>query len=425
MKKILSLMLVVAIMITSLTFVGCKKDEISFSLNGVQSNGGLGVIKDGYLYYINGGTTDLTSKDSQVVESASIYKRAVDSNGNPVKGEDPQIVYEGIAGFNKSKLYIFGEHLYFATPSTKVSNTANRLSKRTSFARIKLDGSDFEVLYTTETEEDIKYEYYVTSDTEMFLVAFEAGELYSVNFAKKAKKKVIAEEVTSVALTSTNGKGNGAEPFVFYTKSPSENYLTQNGNIVYRVTPDGKNNTKISSGENIVLNEINNGYLYFTAGTIMYKTTTAAGLDKSNIVSYVAYTKYMIQADGSIIGVDETNGAVVHVKWENGALVKADELMSSSSHTLMLADSTYLYGFNSSKIIYYSKMDGSKLTPAKLTGSAVVTFGSYLTYEKIGDYLYFFAEETVKDANGNNKKLTKLQALHVEEAIKKAAEEKK
>lgn len=424
MKKFLSLMLVFAVMFTSLTFVGCKKGENNFSLNGVVSNGGLGVIKDGYLYYINGGTTNLEADDELTVNSASIYKRAVDASGNPVAGAEPILVYKGIAGFKYSKLYIFGDHLYFATPSTKISSTADRLTKRTSFARVGLSGEDFEVLYTTETEDTIKYEYYSVSDTEMYLVVLEGDELYSVNLSKKAKKKVIAEEVTSAVFSSTNGRGNGAESFVFYTKAPASTYLTQNGNIVYKATPDGKTNSKISSGETVTLMEIKFGNLYFSVGNIIYKTTTAAGLDKSNIVSYNAYKKYILLEDGGIVGVDEANSSTVLVKWQNGALTEAKTLMTSSSYTLMLYDNDYLYSYNSSKVVYYASLDGSKTTAAKLSDQKIVLPGDSLTYEKIGDYLYYFIETTVKDQNGNDVKLNTLTSIHVKDAIKAAAEKK-
>ena len=420
MKKFLSMLLATVVMCVSLAFVGCKKGDENFSLSGVVSNGGLGVIKDGYLYYINGVTTELETEVEQVITSTSIFKRQVDANGNPVAGSEPQVVYRGVAGFAKSSLHIFGDYIYFAVPSTKVSNSATRLSKRTSFARIGLDGKNFEVLYTTETEDALKYEYYAVSDTEMHLVVLEGTELYSLNLAKKKiKKNTISTEVESAVFTSTNGRGNGAEAYVFYTKAPASTYLTQNGNIVYKATPDGKINSRISSGESIKLLEINGGNLFFTANNKIYKSTTAAGLDKSNIVSYNAYTKYLLPEDGGIIGVDETNSKTVKVEWENGELVEATRIINDKSYTLMLENGTYLIGYNSSKVIYAAALNGTTVTPKKLTDDKIASADGYLTYEIFGDYLYFYAEKTVKDSNGNDLKIKSLTTLNISEAYNK------
>lgn len=420
MKKFLSMLLATVVMCVSLTFVGCKKGDENFSLSGVVSNGGLGVIKEGYLYYINGTTTELETEVEQVVTSTSIFKVKVDANGNKIAGEEPQIVYRGVAGFAKSSLHIFGDYIYFALPSTKVSNSATRLSKRTSFARVKLDGSGFEVLYTTETEDALKYEFYAVSDTEMHLVVLEGKELYSLNIAKKKiKKNTIATEVDSVAFSSTNGRGNGAEPYVFYTKAPASTYLTQNGNIVFKATPDGKVNTKISSGESVTLLQIKGGNLFFSVDKKIYKSTTAAGLDRSSVVSYNAYTKYLLLDDGGIVGVDETNSKTVKVEWENGALIEAECIISDKSYTLMLENGTYLLCYNSSKVLYAAKLGGQSATPKKLTDEKVAVVDGYLTYEIFGDYLYYYTEKTVKDSNGNDVKLTSLTSINIHEAYTK------
>lgn len=416
-KRILSLVVLAVMVLGTGVFTACKKVPENYAIANVSSNGGIGVVYNGYVYYVGGGTTTLEDPEELVKNSASIYKLEVDAKGNPVNGAQPIMIYSGVAGFSKGELFIFGEHLYFAEPSSKISNTADKLVKRTTFARIDLNGGSYKELYTTESEDNITYEYYQISDTELRLVVLEGTELYSLKIGKKVKKTVIDEDVTSATFTSTNGTGENAEKFVFYTKAPSKDYLTQKGVMVYKVLPTGENKKQISSGEDVKLLKVEHGYLYYSLNKKIYRTTSMAGLDKTNIVSYNVFKSCIFLANGGVIGVDENASSVVYVRWNGGNLVEDKLLMGSKDYTLMFVEGDYLFALNSSNLLYrvdFSK-ENSKITADKVYASKIVTVGGALTYEKIGGYIYTFVEKTVKDANGNDVKLTelvKLDAMH-------------
>ena len=137
LKKILSGVLAVALVIlSSITLAGCSKKE-DYNLTGIISNGGMALVKDGYMYYIAGGTSELEDPDWRMLDAASIYRRRVDEKNNPIEGEEPQLIYHGIAGFTNGELNAFGDYLYFTTPSGKLSSTADKMTDRTSFCRIR------------------------------------------------------------------------------------------------------------------------------------------------------------------------------------------------------------------------------------------------------------------------------------------------
>ena len=422
-KRILSIFLVVAVFVVSGMMVGCSKTPENYALDGVSSNGGIGAISGEYLYYIGGGTTTLNGASEEVITSTSIYKQKVDANGNPVQGEEPVIVYRGIAGFQKGQLYIFGDHIYFAVPSSKMSSSADKLVNRTSFVRIKLDGTGYEELYTTETEGNLSYEYYLASEDDakqLYIVVLDGTDLYTLKVGKKTKRKDIDSDVTSAMFTSTNGLGGGAEEYVFYTKAPSETYLTQKGSMIYKADPAGKNTKLISSGEDIKLLKVQHGHLYFSCNNKMYRSTTVAGLDKTNVVSYTVFKSYIFLANGGVIGVDENESSVVYVRWEAGVLKESKKLLSSKDYTLMMVDGDNLFVHNSSKIVYRINYTAASVSSSKVYGTKITTVGGALTYEKIGKFIYTFEEKTIKDSNGNDLKLTSLVKLDSTNTIKES-----
>lgn len=404
-KKILSGALAILMMvITSVMFVGCSGKD-NYSNEAIASNGGIAVIKDGYMYYIAGGTDQLKEPTEEMVNASSIYKRPVDEAGNPIDSGKVELVYKGIAGFTYGELYMFGDYLYFATPSGKISNTASKMTDRTSFCRVRKDGKKYEVLYTTETKDKLKYQYYNPTNEELYLVILEGTELYSINI-KKDKKIELSSDVSSVAFSSDLGRGAGADPYIFYTKAPEESYLTQTGSIVYKTLPNGEGNIKIASGADYALYEVKFGYLYFSVDGKIYRTTTQAGLDRTNIVSYEAFTTAYFTNNGGVVAVGTESGQkkYQYVLWENNVKVGGKILNSSEKYQTITQVGDYIYAINEKNQIvklaldYGNTEDGTKTA---ISDKVTVAVGDYLKPEIVGDYMYFYVETKTTDANGN------------------------
>lgn len=406
LKKILTSTLAVLMMVLSVvTLSGCSKDSKNYSQEGIISNGGIAVVKGGFMYYIAGGTDKFSNPDEKIVNASSIYRRAVDENGNPVDGSNPEVIYTGIAGFKNGSLYAFGDYLYFTTPSNLVTSKAEKTTDRTSFCRIRMDGKKYKTLFTTETADTLSYAYYTSNKDELYIAVLEGKELYSYN-VKKNDFYEIASDVTSAIFSKSFGTGSEADKYIYYTKAPSESYLTQNGNMVYKTDIKGETKTLLSSGENITLYEIKYGYLYFSDGERMYRTTTATGLDKTNVISYVIYKTPFFTANGGVVATGETSGQtqLVYFVWEGGAKVTSKILATNKGYTPYFTDGNILYALDNNKKLVRLTLDNGATEVAKDTiiiDKVTVSVGAGLTPEIVGDYLYFYTETKTTDANGN------------------------
>ena len=406
-KKIMTSVLACLFMVLSVvTLTGCSKGAKNYSQEGIISNGGIAVVKNGFMYYIAGGTDKLDEPDQKMIASASIYRRAVDEKGNPIDGMAPEVVYSGIAGFEYGSLYAFGDYLYFTTPSSKVTSKAEKTTDRTSFCRIRMDGKKYKVLYTTETAEDLKYAYYTSNEDELYIAILEGTELYSYN-VRKDKINEIASDVTSAVFSNSFGTGSEADKFIYYTSTPSEKYLTQNGNMVYKADITGETKVQLSSGENITLYEVKYGYLYFSDGSKIYRTTTENGLDKSNVVSYAVYKNPFFTANGGVVATGETSGQtqLVYFVWEGGAKVTSKILATNKGYTPYFTDGNILYALDNNKKLVKLTLDDGATETAKDTviiDKVTISVGGGLNPEIVGDYLYFYVETKTTDKNGNS-----------------------
>ena len=126
----------------------------------------------------------------------------------------------------------------------------------------------------------------------------------------------IDSDVTSVALSENSGEGGGAEGYVFYTKEPADGFITQSGHNVYRSTPDGKNPELISSGQDVTLLRVVNGYLYYLLDSAtMYRTTTIGGFTTGDSISFISYENFMILSDGGIVAQNKDKSQTWYYNW--------------------------------------------------------------------------------------------------------------
>lgn len=402
LKKILSTCMALAfVIISALTLSGCSNVK-DFNTEKILSNGGMALIHEGYMYYIAGGTDDLADADAETIKSSSIYKRAVDESGNPIEDKDPELVYSGIAGFKNGGLFAFGEYLYFTTPSAKVTSEAKGMTDHTSFARVRMDGKKFKVLYTTETADDLTYAYYSKNSEELYIAILEGTELYSYDVLEKDVIE-IASDVTSAVFSDAFGQSG--EDYIFYTQVPTEDYLTQNGNMVYRTTVTGEDTKQISSGKDVTLLDYKYGYLYFSVDEKVYRSTTEAGLDKTDVVSYKTYDTCFFTANGGMVATsEETDNELIYVVWEDGSKITSKILATTKGYVPYFVDGDILYALNADKKLVRLTLDNGATETAKdtlVSDTVTVEIGAGLTPEKIGDYLYFYTETKTTDANGN------------------------
>lgn len=411
-KVIKSISLVLAVFLCVAIFTGCSQKVSNFSTEGVSSNGKIGAVKGEYIYYVNRITSDRTLTGSSV-DPMGIYKSKIDENGN-LTGE-AELVYSALAGYADGEIYVFGDYIYFSTPAQVTSASATKLVKRVSFARVGIDGKHFEVLYTTETEGTPTYSYYKTNDC-LYLVVYENKTLYSINM-KTLKNNVLAEEVQSVALSSSCGEGSGADTKIFYSLIPSENFVTQSGQNIYSVNPDGSDNIIISAGSNVTLKQVSGGYLYYVLDKDLYRTSAVAGLGTGEKIYYTVPDSFTILSDGTLLIKDTTNSMFRSTGWINGEL-KYQKILASTDYDFLFENNGYAYfkytksgSKSDEQVISKISLTDTSAKLEKVTEEQAVKAGSFMNWEVIGNTLYYYTEEVQTTEDGKSLTYSILKTL--------------
>jgi len=217
MKKIISCFVLFFCMCLLLT--GCSKASLSMPTNylNVTSNGGFVVTCGDYIYFANAykSYTSLSTKadnDGSLVAQHSLKRVGFDLTSNTTKtlrvDESENVKFENvidkIAGYETSNMWVVNEYLYFTSPNVHKNDSkdAENYNKYqfdlVSLFRIKLDGSDFKELYTTETNAS---KFYLTNEEKARLFIFDNSEIKVVNVGNnETGVKTVAEDVKQVAF---------------------------------------------------------------------------------------------------------------------------------------------------------------------------------------------------------------------------------
>lgn len=258
----------------------------------VVGNGGVAVVKEDYLYYINGyvDSSKFTSyKTDNVygeVKRGAIYRTKLDSSGNVIKNSDgflteSSLVVSKVVGFSEGSFYILGDYIYYITPHMQEDAGGFLKNKRVDFCRIKLDGTNNQTLSTSSVDLIDNFTITDNSDTTAltwsvyryksadYVVYFADGKLISIKAQKKPEVVTMASDVLSVALPKQaaeyrygkNDLTEGQAKF-FITKANSE----ISGNTIARVELGKSTVNEISlpsTDYTYTLTDLVGDYVYF------------------------------------------------------------------------------------------------------------------------------------------------------------------
>lgn len=302
-KRIITIVFAfVLVLMLAFSLMGCESysvDKLSTVSDAdavVVSNGGLAVQQGDYLYFINGysGYLSENGKDNwfgNVVKGA-IVRVLVNSDGT--LGEDyVTVVSKSVMASSEGVGFsIFGNYIYYVSPSSAEDRRGNVETDTLQFMRTKIDGTGTQVILNI-TNNDVKYKY-----TKNALIYFddEDGKLYSKNlkvkkFKKKEKGDVLAEDVSSVYFPENsyydpNVEEGYAGEYVFFTKASEENY--EYSNTLYVTSPRGSfkevvigedSYTSGKYGISILSSSVSDGKL-----AIYYTKTAYSGTDSTGTV---------------------------------------------------------------------------------------------------------------------------------------------
>lgn len=415
-SKLTIIIALVAIVTMSVVFAGCQstkqkpigttdKDGI------VTSNGNVAVQQGNYLYYVNGHADVATIK----VPKDNYFGKAT-VKGNIMKskiGEDGALSETAVVVpkfyTSKSKmagLYIYGEWLYYTSPSTKTNNLGTVETSTLELMRTKTDGTK------TQTVAFIKdsVDYVLTKDC---LVYFDANKLTKVSFndSKILDTVEVAKDIAAATFTKGSDK-------IFFTKNIED--IDKYYNELY-VSVAGSEPVKVVGGDTfattvgaptfeeqmtiaVLMYDQKENALYFTLKpkggmhaektcTYGYKFGDTFAFDKANMIKYsnTALTSiYAIGADKGVLSIKDKD-LVIYNKIAETDIVdsKGTKTSLSAAPTVLFirtVDTTeYLYYIISDKMYRISYLQ-EKAVEQLISDDAV---GVAFPPSIIGDNIYF------------------------------------
>ncbi|MBQ8885627.1 MAG: hypothetical protein IJY62_04615 [Clostridia bacterium] len=249
----------VAALLIGATAAGCSGGYTPKKLAGdisgnVDSNGGFVVTKGEYVYFING-SEEYTAKNTYgKVEKGALMRisKADLKAKNYAKAETVVPALFVSQNHDDGGVYIYGDYVYFASPTTEKEFDGSISNEKLNFKRAKLDGSSTEkeikeYFYRSESN-SIAYRYVEVGKT-VYLMYVDGTSLYSLNTAT-GKNTLLVEGAETYYFDSSDSVS--AE--VYYTMGVTQDIDTANSytvkyNQLYSVTADATATVKVSGGK--------------------------------------------------------------------------------------------------------------------------------------------------------------------------------
>lgn len=256
-----------------------------------------------------------------------------DDNGNPVLAyadEKAHLVHPdlvasktiGTSGYYLGGIFIYGDYVYYATPSNEQNRNEYFETTKTMFFRTKLDGTGTQRIYTSKNDtNNSAYAFYKRGD-KVYLVVNDGTDIISVGVGAKVEDvKVIASDVTDVLFPVRDIYYEGidtnqAEDFIYYTRDINDSDRVRSGNVVTAMRPDGSENIQIlANGATVTLKSVDNGYLFYeytaTGGNvIMYSNLHTQFYGPAEVSDNISYSPtYRAAYDSNKAAIVEANGA--------------------------------------------------------------------------------------------------------------------
>lgn len=423
-KKLLIVILSLLISIFALCACGYNPKPVEhddYSKADVIGNGGLAVKQGKYLYFVNGVSDYMSSNKLGTVVKGAIMRYSLDEQDN-ITGEPVTIVPKKIfSSYAGAGIYVYGDWIYYVTPSEVESASGKTLTDYIEFMRTKVDGTGTQKIKRIEGN-STQYAF-----INGFLVYYSDNKLVSINCENK-KETVISETVSSYYIPKVVNKADSkitdADNLVYFIESkPEDDKSSKTYNSLYVVTADGKIKVKLITADTygndytkcytLSISGYADDALYFVKNYTADGTSTAAG-------TYAYNFKDFMSADAVYEASRETKITAINYSMiypmENGKYLLAD------SSNMLIYDSTtatyekklneedsfstitkinkiedgYVYYTGSGQKPYRYKLDGTEIVEPLIKDTFDTTFlypaliGENVYYIKSDDYKYCY-----------------------------------
>ncbi len=303
-KKIISLTVATACLASAFAFTACGEkawsldEKLSYASSeaAATSNGGFAVEKGGYVYYINGSAAYDGNNTFGEVEKGALMRISTDNlkAGNYTQTETVVPLLFAAQNYD-SGIYIFGDYVYFATPTTDKDLDGNVQSDSLDFKRAKLDGSETMSTPYFRLDNNSKQYRFVQTEAggDVYCLYVDGSALKSFN-TKTGKETVLVKDSSA---TYYFDKTDATSPTVYYTLGvkkliDTDSAAQEEYNQLYRVRVDA---TATVNADEASYTVTGNGYekTYDFDKTFLEEKNTEAKDDKKD-APYVFddYTTY-------------------------------------------------------------------------------------------------------------------------------------
>ena len=147
-RKLTSMVAAATLCAAAISFAGCADSYSIKALPGniqgeVSSNGGFVVEKGDYIYFINGAEDYTASnKFGDVVKGALMRLSKSDLAAKKYADAETVVPMLFVAQNFDAGIYIYGDYVYYASPTTEKDQDGNVQNDWISFKRAKLDGTE-------------------------------------------------------------------------------------------------------------------------------------------------------------------------------------------------------------------------------------------------------------------------------------------
>lgn len=378
MKRFITFTLCLLLCVVTLGLSGCgnkDKGKVDTSV-ATHGNGGMVVSRGDYVYFVNGYTSYTTFTKSNLSSSFDIgglYRAKLNDNGGFEYDENGSLIgaeklSSKLVGFESTSLYVFGNHIYYATPITEVDKQGGLQTSKLEFRRSSITGGKADVIYQSKAEaSNTDFEFYY-ADGRVYLMINENGTLKRVNGFGKFNVSKVDTNVKTLVLPRDTDDVFSSDSYknIFYTKANEDgkieiyNYNVASNKAEYKQTTEYKT---------LELQEYKFGHLYF----------------KASENSYPSYTYYY--------RVDATENAI--------RSMSVEKLTSDKDYTALYLLDNETDGYiaqSSDKTYYLTYRQGGESTPVPIADTKI----DIMTIKN--GYIYLKSSNDIKRINIYNLK---------------------
>lgn len=235
-KKLTCIVAAATLAVTAASFAGCSDSYSNkvpgndiFTDEAAVSNGGFAVEKGNYVYFINGAEEYTASnKYGDVVKGALMRISKTDLLNKDYSKTVTVVPMLFVAQNYNAGIYIYGDRVYYASPTTEKDQSGNIQNDWISFKSAKLDGTEVMKDYYFRSDDNATNYRYVEVEDVVYCLHVDDKTLYSYN-TQTGKDTVLVSGAGSDFYFDTS---DPESPEVYYTMAVTQDVDTANPSSV-------------------------------------------------------------------------------------------------------------------------------------------------------------------------------------------------